>query len=58
MHRPSWLRVPGWLLRLVPGDMTQLFEGGQRVSPVVLQKHGFSFAYPSLSTAVLIPINN
>jgi len=58
LHRPSWLRVPGWLLRLVLGDMAQLFEGGQRVNPVVLHKHGFSFAFPTLSAALSVSIKN
>lgn len=52
LRRPSWLRIPGPLLRLGVGDMAELFSGGQRVKPAVLQRCGFHFSYPLLSEAL------
>jgi len=53
MHRPDWLPVPSFALRLALGEMSTLVLDGQRVFPERLQKEtGFHFKYPSLEPAL------
>jgi NAD dependent epimerase/dehydratase family enzyme len=52
LHRPVWLPLPAWVLRLPMGEMAQLFVDGQRVVPARLQSQGFGFAYPGLTEAL------
>lgn len=47
-RRPVWGRVPGWLLRLVLGEMASALTDSQRVVPAVLEQSGFAFKYPML----------
>ena len=52
LHRPSWMPVPGFMLRLGLGDMADLLLTGQRVVPAAAQKLGFEFRYPTLPEAL------
>lgn len=52
LKRPHWLPTPAILLKVVFGKKSQLVVEGQRVLPIVLQKHGFQFKYPKLETAL------
>jgi uncharacterized protein (TIGR01777 family) len=52
LHRPLWLRVPEWPLRLMLGEMSDLLLRSQRVAPRRLQESGFEFRYPSLEAAL------
>jgi hypothetical protein len=53
LGRPSWLRVPSFVLRLLLGEMAdELILNGQRVLPKRLAEAGFSFQHPELSEAV------
>lgn len=53
LGRPSWLRVPAPVLRLLFGEMAdELILNGQRVLPKRLSEEGFSFKHPVLSEAV------
>ena len=52
LHRPSWLRVPGFALRLAFGEMAGMMLEGQRVVPSVLRKSGYPFRYPTLRSAL------
>jgi len=52
MHRPHWLPLPSFIMRLILGEMSMLLLEGQRVYPERLLKHGFSFSYPSLNAAL------
>ncbi|GAW93505.1 NAD-dependent epimerase/dehydratase family protein [Calderihabitans maritimus] len=45
LKRPSWLRVPGFALRLAFGEMADMLLTGQRVLPVKLQEKGYRFKY-------------
>ncbi|WP_458734455.1 TIGR01777 family oxidoreductase [Zobellella taiwanensis] len=45
-------RIPGWLMRLLFGEMADLLLTGQRVMPVRLQQAGFHFRYPTLDKAL------
>jgi uncharacterized protein (TIGR01777 family) len=48
LHRPSWLRVPAWVLRLALGEMSSLVLQGQRALPERLLEEGFGFRYSEL----------
>jgi uncharacterized protein (TIGR01777 family) len=51
MHRPTWLPVPSWSLRLVLGDMASLLLSGQRAIPKRLEELGYQFRYLHLRAA-------
>jgi len=53
LHRPSWLPVPAFMLRLVLGEMArELLLAGQRVMPRRLQAAHFPFCYPDCLSAL------
>lgn len=54
LHRPAFLPMPAWFLKLVMGEMAQeLLICGQRVVPEKLEQAGFKFAHPELEEALL-----
>src|SRR3990172_2445843 len=52
LRRPSWLPVPGWLLRLVLRGEATLLLGSRRVMPARLLAAGFRFSRPDLEDAL------
>ena len=53
MHRPCWLQVPGWALKMLMGQMAEeLILSGQRVLPKRLSEAGYRFVYPDLTGAL------
>ena len=52
LHRPVWLRVPAAPIRLLAGEMAQLFVDGQRVVPQRLLAAGYVFRFPTLRAAL------
>ena len=52
MHRPMWLRVPGFALRLLFGEMATVLLTGQHALPIKLQQMGFTFRFPTLDAAL------
>lgn len=52
MKRPVWLTVPAAPVRLLAGEMAELFFDGQRVVPTRLEQAGFTFNYPTLDSAL------
>jgi uncharacterized protein (TIGR01777 family) len=52
LHRPSWLPVPGWVLRLAMRDQATLVLGSRRVVPARALAAGYSFRYPTLDLAL------
>ncbi|MFP4168106.1 MAG: TIGR01777 family oxidoreductase [Desulfonatronovibrionaceae bacterium] len=52
LGRQALLPVPGFMLRLVFGDMGNMLLNSQKCRPQRLQGHGFSFHYPGLKTAL------
>ena len=52
LHRPSWLGLPGWGLRLALGEMGSVIPASQRVSAEKLQGLGFRFEYRELRDAL------
>lgn len=53
MHRPSLFAVPGFVIRLLFGEMSgEMLLGGQRVVPSRATREGFAFRYPTIDTAL------
>ncbi|WP_160723024.1 TIGR01777 family oxidoreductase [Bacillus sp. USDA818B3_A] len=52
LHRPHWLPVPSFVMKIVLGKKSALVLEGQYVVPAVLQKEEFEFTYPSLDDAL------
>lgn len=52
IHRPSWFPVPGFILRVLLGEMSELLLSGQRVIPKAALAGGYSFRYPELLLAL------
>ncbi len=52
LHRPVWLPIPAWVLRLVLGEMSATVLAGQRAVPHRLTALGFTFRFPTLSAAL------
>ncbi|MCP5047158.1 MAG: TIGR01777 family protein [bacterium] len=53
LHRPSFFPVPGFVLKLIFGQMAEeALLSGQRVLPSRLTKEQFPFAFPRLSAAL------
>jgi uncharacterized protein (TIGR01777 family) len=55
LGRPVWARIPAWPLRLVLGEMADLFLASQRVLPKRAEALGFVFARPHLVAALARP---
>ncbi|MBP7865270.1 MAG: TIGR01777 family oxidoreductase [Acidobacteria bacterium] len=57
LHRPSLIRVPGWVLRLIFGTMAEeLLLGGAAVIPGKLTASGFRFRFTNLDAALSTPV--
>lgn len=52
LRRPSWLPTPGFALRLLLGEMSEMLLTGQRVVPAAAQRLGYTFLHPSLHGAL------
>jgi uncharacterized protein (TIGR01777 family) len=53
LHRPSWTRVPAFIVRLALGEMAdEMLLSGQRVQPKRLLEAGFEFRYPEVEKAL------
>lgn len=52
LHRPTFLGVPAFALRLALGELSVLLLGGQRVAPKRLLEAGFVFRYNDLPAAL------
>lgn len=52
LHRPSWLPVPEFAVKLGLGELGSLLTTGQRVTPKVALAHRFPFRYPELGSAL------
>ncbi|QDQ26521.1 TIGR01777 family protein [Chitinimonas arctica] len=53
LHRPNWMPVPAAPVRLLLGEMAQLFFDGQQVRPKRLLAAGFNYRHPTLRSALL-----
>ncbi len=52
LHRPSWLPVPGFALRVALGELGTLMTTGQRITPAKALSEGYVFQYPKLEPAL------
>ncbi len=52
MRRPSFFRLPKWLVKLVFGEMSVVLWGGAFVLPKVLQSKGFKWKFPAIDAAL------
>ncbi len=53
LHRPSWLPLPGFALRLALGEMAgPLLLSGQFVRPAAAEKFGYHWRFPKLVGAL------
>jgi uncharacterized protein (TIGR01777 family) len=53
LHRPNWLRVPAFALRVLFGEMAnEMLIHGQRVVPKRALDGGFQFTYPTVDGAL------
>jgi uncharacterized protein (TIGR01777 family) len=52
LHRPSWLPVPGFALRVALGELGTLMTTGQHVTPAKALSGGYVFHYPKLEPAL------
>ena len=53
LNRPSWFQVPGFVLKLMFGEMSEMLLGGQKVIPQKLLGHHYSFRFPDLPAALI-----
>ncbi len=52
LHRPYWLPVPAFMLRLVLGEMSTLVLDGVYLQPERLQELGFHFRFETVEAAL------
>lgn len=52
LRRPSFMPAPGFMIKLVLGEMGEVILEGQRVVPSVLLEKGFSFRFPDIDAAL------
>jgi hypothetical protein len=52
LHRPSWLPVPAFALKLAVGELAETLLNGRRVVPARLRELGFHFGHPALREAL------
>ena len=52
LHSPYWFHVPGFLLRMVMGEMSILLTEGRYSQPKRLLELGFKFEYDTLKVAL------
>lgn len=52
LKRPVWFHIPAAPVRMLAGEMAQLFFDGQRVVPSRLTEAGYTFRYPTLDVAL------
>ena len=52
LHRPVFLFVPAFLLKLIYGDASRILLNGAAVYPAKLLGQGFIFEYPNIESAL------
>lgn len=52
LHRPAVLPVPGFALKLLYGEMSEIVTTGQRAVPKKLEESGFGFSQPEIEPAL------
>jgi len=52
LRRPSFMKTPAFLLKLIAGEMGAAMLSSQRATPDRLEKSGFKFQYPDVEDAL------
>ena len=52
LHRPGMFMVPGFVLKVMFGEMAEIMLGSQRVLPAAAESAGFRFRFPQLGPAL------
>lgn len=52
LHRPTVLPVPAFAIRIALGGFSVEVLGSKRVLPAVLEREGFTFAHPTIESAI------
>lgn len=52
LHRPVWLPIPAWAIRLALRDQATLLIGSRRVVPVAARAAGYEFRHPTIDGAL------
>jgi len=52
LGRPSFMPAPGFMIRLVMGDLGKSFLSSQHVIAEKLIENGFTFQYPDIKSAL------
>lgn len=52
LHRHAFWPVPAYVLRMLPGGMSEIFLNSQRTMPAAALAGGFSFLFPGIADAV------
>jgi len=52
LHKPSWLAVPAFVIKLTLGELGSMLLTGQRVMPEKILKSGYKFKNPDLEDAL------
>ncbi len=52
LHRPAYLQVPKFAMKLLLGEMAEFLFTSLRVIPEAAEKAGFGFEYPELDSAL------
>ena len=52
LHRPSWLPVPGFSLKILLGELSDMLTTGQQVEPKKIAHEGFTFTQSTLEPAL------
>jgi uncharacterized protein (TIGR01777 family) len=52
LGRPAVLPVPGFAVKLLYGEMSEMVTAGQRVVPARLQSLGYRFQHPDVEAAL------
>ncbi|MEM7700204.1 MAG: TIGR01777 family oxidoreductase [Verrucomicrobiota bacterium] len=58
LRRPAIFPVPGGVLKLLPGGMSEIFLDSQRVEPVVMEAFGFEWRFPTLEEGLTASIRD
>ena len=52
LHRPAFIPLPVFILKLIFGEGSQVLTDGQKVYPKRLLEHGFKFNYPKINSVL------
>lgn len=58
LHRPTIAAVPGFALKIILGEMSEMMLTGQRALPAAAQKAGYRFKYPQIKECLGEIISN